>query len=72
MNIILILAAVVIPGGLLGLLLKVAVACVIIWAIYALLQWAGITIPRPIVIIATALICILVLYWLFEIFGALV
>ena len=58
-------------GGLLGLLLKVAIACVIIWAIYALLQWAGITIPPPIRIIFIALACILVIYWLFEIFGAL-
>ncbi len=65
------LLTIVVGGGLLGLLLKVAIACVIIWAIYALLQWAGITIPRPIQIILIALICILVIYWLFEIFGSL-
>jgi hypothetical protein len=55
----------------LGLLLKVAIACVIIWAVYALLQWAGIAIPRPVQIIFIALVCILIIYWLFEIFGAL-
>ncbi len=60
-------------GGhsLIGLLFTVAVACIVIWAIYALLQWAGITIPRPIQIIIIALFCILVIYWLFQIFGAL-
>ncbi len=43
-----------------------------IWAIYALLAWAGITIPRPVQIILIALVCILIIYWLFEIFGSLV
>ena len=60
-----------VAGGLVGLLIKVAIACVIIWAIYALLQWAGIGIPRPIQIILIALACILVIYWLYEIFIAL-
>lgn len=59
-------------SGALGLLFKVAIACVIIWAIYALLQWAGITIPRPIQIIFIALVCILIIYWLFELFGLLI
>ncbi len=59
-------------GGLIGLLLRVAIACIIIWAIWALLQWAGITIPRPIIIIAIALISILIIIWLFQIFGSLV
>lgn len=67
-----IILTLVLPGGLLGLLLKVAVCCVVIWAIYALLQWAGITIPRPVQIIIIALVCILIIYWLFQIFGALV
>lgn len=58
-------------GGLVGLLIKVAVACVVIWAIYALLQWAGVTIPRPVQIILIALLCILLIYWVYEIFLAL-
>lgn len=57
--------------GLVGLLFKVAIACVVLWAIYALLQWAGITIPKPVWIIITALVCILLIYWVFQIFGAL-
>lgn len=59
-------------GGLLPLFFKIAIACVIIWGIYALLQWAGISIPRPIQIVLIVLICIVVIYWLFELFGALV
>jgi O-antigen ligase len=58
-------------GGLLGLLLKVAIVCVVVWAIWQLLAWAGITIPRPVQIILIALLCILLIYWLFQIFGAL-
>jgi len=61
----------IVAGGIVGLLIKVAVACVIIWAIYALLQWAGIVIPRPIQIILIALACILVIYWIYELFLAL-
>lgn len=71
MTLIIPLLADIATGSLLGLLLKVAIVCVIIWAIYALLQWAGITIPRPVQIIFIALACILVIYWLFQIFGAL-
>lgn len=71
MNTLLILGALVVAGGLLGLLLKVAIVCVIVWAVYALLQWAGIAIPRPVQIILIALVCIVCIYWLFEIAGAL-
>lgn len=69
MNILALLAAGFSTGSLLGLLLWVAVAAVVIWAIYALLQWAGITIPRPIAIILTALVCIVVIVWLFKVAG---
>jgi hypothetical protein len=65
-----ILAAIA-TGGLVGLLIKVAIACVVIWAIWALLQWAGIAIPRPVQIILIALFCILLIYWVYEIFQAL-
>lgn len=62
----------IMSGGLLGLLLKVAIACVVIWAIWALLKWLEIEIPRPIQIIIIALACILIIYWLFQIFEALI
>lgn len=56
-------------GGLLGILLEFAIACIVIWAIYALLQWAGITIPRPVQIVLIALICIIAIIWLFRVAG---
>ena len=65
------LLAAIATGGVVGLLIKVAIVCVVIWAIYALLQWAGVSIPRPIQIILIALACILVIYWLYEVFLAL-
>jgi hypothetical protein len=55
------------PSGLLGILLTVAIVCIVVWAVYALLQWAGIAIPRPIQIILIALCCIIAIYWLFKI-----
>ncbi len=58
-------------GGLLHLLLIVAIACVVAWAIFALIKWAGWTIPQPIWIILTALFCIFVIVKLFQIFGML-
>jgi hypothetical protein len=63
-----ILGASLVGGGLVGLLIKVAVACVVIWAIWALLQWLEITIPRPVQIILIALGCILLIYWIYAIF----
>lgn len=57
---------------LLWLLLYVAIACVVIWAIQRLLAWAGWTIPEPIKIIFIALLCILGIIWLFKFFGLLI
>lgn len=55
-----------------GILLKVAIVCVVMWGINELIKWTGWVIPRPIMIIAICLACILVIYWLFELFNALV
>lgn len=71
MNLLLILGAALVAGGLIGLLVKIAILCVVVWAIFALLQWAGITIPRPVQIILIALFCILAIYWIVELFGVL-
>jgi hypothetical protein len=54
------------PGGPLGLMFKIAIACVIIWGIYELVKWLGWTIPRPVQIIAIVVISIIIIYWLFE------
>jgi hypothetical protein len=58
------------PGGLEGLLFKVAIACVIVWGIWALIKWMGWIIPEPVRIVGICLICIVLIYWLFEIFNA--
>ncbi len=60
------LAAITFPSGVIGLLFKIAIICVVVWGIYALLQWAGIAIPRPVQIILICVICIILIYWLFE------
>lgn len=66
------LLTVIVAGGLLALLFKVAIACVIIWGIFALLSWAGVVIPQPIRIILICLGSLLAIYWLFELFGNLI
>lgn len=65
------LSLAVIPstGSLLGLLLWVAIAAVVIWAIFALLQWAGVSIPPPVRIIFIALVFIFLIIFLFRAFG---
>lgn len=59
-------------SGLLGVLLWVAIAAVVIWAIIALVRWSGIPIPQPVIIILTALVCIFLIILLFRAFGMLV
>ncbi len=68
----LMLASAITTSSLLGMLLYVAIAAVIIWAVIALVRWSGIPIPQPVIIILTALICILLIVWLFRVFGVLV
>ena len=60
------LAAIAFPSGVIGLLFKIAIICVVVWGIWALLQWAGVAIPRPVQIILICVICIILIYWLFE------
>lgn len=55
----------------LGLLLWVAVAAIVIWAIIALIKWSGIAIPQPVMIILTALVAIFLILLIFRAFGAL-
>lgn len=54
------------PGGLVGLLFKVAIVCVVIWGIWQLLLWSGVVIPRPLMILIICVICIICIYWLYE------
>ena len=65
------LLAVESAGGLVGLLLYVAIACIVIWAIWALINWTGVSIPEPVRIIAIALLCIVAIVLLFRAVGGL-
>jgi hypothetical protein len=65
----LLLALVMSPA--IALLVKVAIVCVILWAIWALLAWAGVTIPRPVQIILIAIGCIVGIYLTIDILGLL-
>lgn len=71
MNEILLNTTLAFPGGALGLLFKIAIACVIFWGIKALLDWAGVAIPRPVWILVICLVCIVLIYWLFELVGTI-
>jgi len=56
-------------GGLIGLLIYVAIAVVVLWAIWQLILWLGIPIPRPVQIVLIALICIAAIVLLARAFG---
>jgi hypothetical protein len=56
----------VLSGGWLGLLEEVAIIVVVVWAIWALLEWLGVKIPRPIQILLIALVCIVAIVLLFR------
>lgn len=57
------------PGGLLGLLLFVAVTVIVLWAIWELLKWAGVPIPRPVQIVLIAVVSIVLIVFIFRALG---
>lgn len=56
-------------GSLIGLLVWVAIACIVCWAIIALVKWSGIPIPQPVWIILTAFIGIALILFLARMMG---
>jgi hypothetical protein len=70
MSLLLTLASVSFPGGIIGLLFKLAIICVVIWVVWALGTWAlaksGKTVPYPLVVIFWGVVAIIVIYWLFQ------
>jgi hypothetical protein len=62
------LASFAFPGGIVGLLFKIAVVCVVIWGIWALIKWSGFPVPEPLRILGIVVICIIALYWLYELY----
>ncbi len=53
----------------LSLLIWVAIAAVVVWAIIALVKWSGIPIPQPVWIILTAFVCIALILFIAKMFG---
>jgi len=58
-------------GSLIGLLVWVAIACIVAWAIIALIKWSGIPIPQPVWIILTAFIGIALILLIARFFGTM-
>ncbi len=56
-------------GSLVGLLVWVAIACIVCWAIIALVKWSGVPIPQPVWIILTAFIGIALILFLARVLG---
>lgn len=69
MNLPILFAALPSTGAMLSLLIWVAVACVVIWAIIALVRWSGIPIPQPVWIILTAFLAIALILFIAKMFG---
>lgn len=63
------LAVVPSTSGLIGLLVWVAIAAIVVWAIIALVRWSGIPIPTPVWIILTAFVGIFLILWIARAFG---
>lgn len=59
-------------GSLIGLLIWVAIAAIVIWAIVALIRWSGIPVPQPVWIILTAFIGIALILFIAHMFGLVV
>lgn len=69
MNTLFLLAALPSTGAMLSLLIWVAVACIVVWAIIALVRWSGVPIPQPVWIILTAFLGIALILFIAKMFG---
>ena len=56
-------------SSLIGLLIWVAVAAIVIWAIIALVKWSGLPIPQPVWIIITAIFGIVAILFIARTLG---
>ncbi len=63
------LLALLSTGGLVSLLIYVAIAAIVIYAVVALIRWSGIAIPQPVIIILSALLGIFLILLLARAFG---
>lgn len=59
-------------SSLIGLLVWVAIAAIVVWAIIALVKWSGVPIPQPVYIILAAFLGIALILLLARLFGLMV
>lgn len=59
-------------SSMIGLLVWVAIAAVVLWAIVALVRWSGVPIPQPIWIVLVAFVCIALILLMARVFGLLI
>jgi hypothetical protein len=57
--------------GVIGILFKIALLCVVAWGVVALVKWTGWTILEPVRIIAIVVFAIIILYFLYELVMAI-
>jgi len=71
-TLLLLLAALPSVNALVSLLIWVAIAAIVVWAIIALVRWSGIPIPQPVWIILGALAGIVAILFIAKVFGLVV
>lgn len=59
-------------SSLIGLLVWVAIACVVVWAIISLVRWSGVQIPQPVIIVFWAFVSIALILLIAKFFGLMV
>lgn len=72
MNLLVTLALLPSTSSLIGLLVWVAIAAIVVWAIIALVKWSGVPIPQPVWIILTAFLGIVCILLIARLFGLMV
>lgn len=66
------LAAFPSTGELVQLLIYVAIAAIVIYAIIALVRYSGVAIPQPVIIVLWAFVAIALILFMARVFGVLV
>ena len=59
-------------SALVSLLIWVAIAAIVVWAIIALVRWSGLPIPQPVWIILSAILGIVAILFIARAFGIIV
>lgn len=59
-------------SSLVGLLVWVAIACVVVWGVLALIKWSGVAIPQPVIIVFWCFVAIGLILLMAKFFGLMV